>query len=230
MKKLVVVFLCLLTLWWISGCRKGDTGPKGDTGATGAKGDKGDKGDQGSIGTANVSYSPWIKIDASKWNLNPATDIVLQPTGGYTDTLFTYHADITAPAITQGIKDSGYVLYYIKDSTVNQFNPSTGDVFQYFPSNVNNLAGSTDDPSTIYYLDKYPDITIGKIPLSTWWYEHDVLSGTTDFPPRSEFPPKTKFFIRYIVVPGGHLIGGRSGHPLQFKNYEEAKAYFHIPD
>lgn len=63
------------------------------------KGDTGPQGPQGPAGPDSVTYSGWITL-------------AMQSVSG--DTIF--HQAINAPAITQGILDSGIILSYVKDT------------------------------------------------------------------------------------------------------------------
>lgn len=87
--KLLLLLGFVGMLTWTS-CKKGDTGPAGATGPAGPD---------------SVMYSAWISLTFS---YNAVTD----STGYFTDTL-------AAPAITQGILDSGVVLGYVDGSANN---------------------------------------------------------------------------------------------------------------
>src|SRR4051794_19461354 len=125
------VFLLILAASLIFlACKKGDTGPAGAPGSNGQP------------GTVNVITSKWFKADSSVWKhtaLDSSNFSVIYynySTGLnqiYLDTQITFHAIVPTPLITAGIKDSGVVLFYYKDSTGNGVATMVGKVMPIPP-------------------------------------------------------------------------------------------------
>jgi hypothetical protein len=153
---------------------------------------------------------------------------------------YWFKADIPTPKVTQGIIDSGFVFYYFKDST----GPYAGKVYPLWGTDVGNTygAGATiRNQEEIYYSlwnDDY-NVSKDKFTIYTDWthypqysdpnslfYSSSVIS-LTDYG-TAPVKPKTRFYIRYVVIPGGIANGRTTG--IDMKNYEQVKKQYNITD
>ncbi len=114
-----------------------------------SKGDTGPAGPAGPAGPDSVMYSDWITLNFTFNN---------------TDSL--YEQTIAAPAITQGVLDSGLVVSYIQYT-----DQSTGEVHIQSIASLGSLIW--DD----YSLGKVN--MFANINLSTYLYRYVVIRGTT---------------------------------------------------
>ncbi len=247
-------------LFVVSCTKEGPTGPAGATGPAGSTGPQGQTGQQGNPGTANVIYSRWKVIDSSTWTYDPTPgtgDSSIYQQGHYNyrtnqwdilnDTFITFHAVISIPEITPGIKDSGLVYYYFKDSTGNGNPDYTGAVNQVDLYNFINSGlwtTTTNRLSESNHFNLYPDSdTIGnKLSINTQWTNSPAYYNNNDYfqynpnpLSHAELKPKTKVYFRYIIIPGGKLAGGRmianaKAAGVDFKNYKSVQQYFKIKD
>ena len=86
----------------------GPAGPTGPTGPQGPTGPVGPQGPAGPAGTANVIYSSWFPILGTDWTGS-----------GTANQSYT----LTAPGVTQAIRDNGVVLVYV--TTFDFYLPAT---------------------------------------------------------------------------------------------------------
>jgi hypothetical protein len=211
---------------------------KGDKGELGPQGPQ---GPQGTSGTAGVKYSNWIRVTDANWT-QTKSELV---SGG--DSTIYYSATIATPEVTQDVLDKGVVVYYLKDATpfgrsaVRNFDPYNAwyDWIEVGTSN-RTLEQQKDEYG---YYSKYwiftdsADITKGNLTIGTRWQGGAVWYNPSNWEYRylslkqkySELKPKTDFYIRYVVIPAGTLIGGRKA-PVDLKNYDAVKSYYHIKD
>jgi len=122
----------------------GPAGPTGPQGPTGPAGPTGPTGPQGPAGTANVIYSAWITVAAADWTGTGTAD---------------QSKILTAPGITQAIKDQGVVLVYaaynglvrpLAFNDVSFANPVTFDF--YLPSPLGQILLRAYRPSSGFTL------------------------------------------------------------------------------
>lgn len=110
MKNLVQFFMLLAIAGSVMvGCTKENSGATGATGPAGPAGPAGSNGANGTNGSDSVTYSNWITLAMN-----------------YDSAGSDYLENIPAPALTQRILDSGFVLGYVKyvnDSGVTQVSP-----------------------------------------------------------------------------------------------------------
>ena len=224
----------------------GSTGSQGATGSPGQPGSQGPQGPQGNPGTANVIYSSWILVDSSKWVIDDSTTSTVNYTDVHThqtkvsqDTTIDFHTDVPMPRLTSGIIDSGAVFYFFKDSAGTY----AGKVYPWGPSN-NTWVGTSNHPNststghygTSFYISADYAITPSKMTLYTTWqgygyyWDPGYFNYGEYYIPYKELYPKTKFYVRYVIIPGG-ISGGRlNTQGIDFKDYEMVKKYFKIPD
>ncbi len=96
------------------------------------KGDTGPQGPQGPAGPDSVMYSDWIQLQMTSIN----------------DTV--YYQQLNAPAVTQGILDSGIILTYIKDQDGYVYHAS--DYGFYTDFNVGTIEVYTVGDGSDYYF------------------------------------------------------------------------------
>lgn len=235
----------------------GTAGAAGATGARGPAGAQGPKGDSGVANVIYSNWIPvtassW-KRDSMKIDSFTVYDNV--PNAGFTavtetDTLVYYHVIIPTPKVTQAAVDKGLVQFYVKDSTEYM----KGAV-NFFSGYI--MAGVTNHRFLYGYYDgayigmgpygtnsfrvsppKY-GLTTDSMVLITAWYgssqENDPYTfynpkgpAATDIVSYAELPPRTQFYVRYVVIPGG-VAGGRQA-AVDVKNYAAVKAHYHLPD
>jgi hypothetical protein len=175
-----VSVVALLSLGMVS-CQKGDTGPAGATGAAGAAGATGTTGAQGPAGTANVIYSGWFTPPA------------------YTkDTVFgiyQFYYNEIAPAITQGVLDSGLVITFGQlDGYVTSIWPT--DQVAALPITITYMEGSTTYTDTWSALDSTGNLQIQFVD------NLNLYGGISN---------AHKF--RYVIIPGGASLNATSENP-----------------
>jgi hypothetical protein len=244
------IFSAILVAGSLVACKKGDLGPQGP------QGQQGQQGPQGTPGSAAVQYSAWLEVNDASWVQTgiEETDGSYWNYGGGggwlagTDTTITYRAEVATPKVTQQVLDSGIVLYYFKDSSdlykgsVRNFNVYDAYNDWY---NVGTINRTKEDVENNYMAGFWVRTDADTIPkqklaLYTYWQ-----GGTKFYDPRSvydygylefkqkytDLKPKTKFYIRYIIIPGGSATGGRIARlPVDVKNYEAVKTFYKISD
>lgn len=122
----------------------GPAGPQGPAGPAGPAGSTGATGPQGPAGTANVIYSAWFPIAGADW------------TGtGTTNQSYI----LTAPGVTQAIRDQGVVLVYatynnlVRPLPFNDGTTATPIVFDfYLPATVGQILLRAYRPSSAFTL------------------------------------------------------------------------------
>ena len=122
----------------------GPAGPTGPTGPQGPTGPVGPQGPAGPAGTANVIYSSWFPILGTDWTGS-----------GTANQSYT----LTAPGVTQAIRDNGVVLVYVTYNNlirplpfndVSTANPITFDF--YLPATVGQILLRAYRPSSAFTL------------------------------------------------------------------------------
>lgn len=223
-------------------CKKGDVGPEGP---------------QGTPGSSVVKYSSWMEVKDASWI---QADIQEYSTSYWaygnngswvtksgTDTTIQYKAEIPTPLITQGVLDSGIVAYYIKDSSglnggsVRSFdlNYAYNDLYNVGTTNRTKEEMEEGGLSNFWIHTNSDTLPRQKLTLYTEWQGGSRFydpSSVYDYPylaikqKYTELKPKTRFYIRYVIIPGGTAIGVRRALPVNVNNYEEVKAYYKIAD
>jgi hypothetical protein len=232
-------------------CKKGDMGPEGPQGS------QGPQGPQGQSGSTAVKYSNWIVVKEGNWTQTDfqayaSTYTTYTSSAGWghksgLDTVITYKTEIPTPQVTQGVLDSGIVMYYIKDSSslyggaVRNFDVYSAWNDWYETGVTNRLKEETNDYRSHFWIHADSDtIPKGKLTLYTQWeggaryydtaaiYDYPYMEWKQKY---TELKPKTQFYVRYVIIPGGSAIGGRKAPlPVDVKNYEAVKAYYRIKD
>ncbi|WP_428327470.1 hypothetical protein [Mucilaginibacter sp.] len=210
MKKINYLLVLAVVMLFASSCGKdgavgpqGATGPQGPIGATGATGANGTAGTNGTNGaTGATGATGTANVIYSDW-VTPAA---------YTKTtLFnTYHFtyDIAAAKITQAILDNGVVLVYAKlNGYISTIWP-TNQVSE-LPIIINYLQGTTPEIDTWSALS-----TVGNVRI-------DVTNNNNVYGSISN-----QHSFRYVIIPGGV----KASSSINFKDYNQVKATFHITD
>ena len=250
------IFSAILLAGSLVACKKGDLGPEGPQGPQGQQGQQGPQGPQGTPGSAAVQYSSWIEVkdadwvqtsfeetDGDYWNYGSG--------GGWlqgTDTTISYRAEVSTPGVTQQVLDSGIVVYYLKDSSdtykgsVRHFSvyDAYNDWYNVGASNRTKEEAEGNYLAGFWIFTGSDTIPKQKLTLYTLWqggtryndprsvYEYAYLEFKQKY---TELKPKTKFYIRYVIIPGGSSVGGRvAPPPVDVKNYDAVKAYYRIKD
>ncbi|HEU0064814.1 MAG TPA: hypothetical protein VFQ58_07275 [Flavisolibacter sp.] len=230
--------IALSAVLFLYSCKKADPGSTGPTGATGAKGSTGTTGGTGSQGptaTSNVITSKWYRVDSSVWTHTDA-DSIVSDNQGWPDTLITYHAVIPTPLITQGIRDSGIVLFFYKDSTCNG-EPNVVTV-QPFIEGDYNYTGATNRPTQpeAYTFYSTTDSLGTNFTIETswegWGAYFDPNSFYHDYMPfaitHEELAPKTSLYFRCIIIKAAKTQ--RTKAPVNYKDYNAVLQYYHLED
>ena len=206
----------------------------------------------GAPGTANVQYSNWMRVTDANWE-----KISEGPSSNW-DTIVQYKTEIPTPAVTQEILDRGIVLYYMKDATplgmgaVKNFDPTfvaNDNQWGGYRVGVTNRTlaqqGGNWNDSTVYadywVSTKSDTISKQKLTLNTSWRgsrgfwdpSHGLRMYAKYKQKYHELAPKTDFYIRYVIIPGGNPTGGKmngAALPVDRNNYEAVKKYYGIKD
>lgn len=205
MKRLFLIFFSGLLLLSLSQCSKegpvGPQGPKGETGAAGAKGDKGDKGD---AGNANVKSSGWIKVVASKWDLNLS---------GYGNVSVKEAGEIqwySANGVKQlsNEEQSGVVLVYVKDGYTIRLCPFSKQVI------------ASGQNGVLKYRFSFG---------SSWAYPVVALSsGSWDATYiKNTYLPTLEW--NFITIPPG-TSGRMTDTNVDYSDYKAVCAYYGLPE
>lgn len=158
-----------------SACKKGDTGPSG------------------ADGNANVIYSEW-----------QATNPWVPSTSSTGTGKSTFYYDMPAPALSQGVIDSGTVLVYAKFVS----DPDGAGMVKALPSTYYNLGGASTQ-----YRFQY-GLMLNKIRVIC-----DVLPSGS---------PAATNEVRYVIIPAGTATM-RLSDPRSM-SYRELCAAYSIPE
>ena len=191
----------------IVGCSK--TGPAGATGPQGAQGATGAAGPQGPEGNANVMVDTFSLVN-SQWAWNSQYYFETSP-GSYTEYFTRYH-DITLPAVTKGILDSGLVLAYFVPNPI-------ADTAQWAPLPYQFLDGS----GNFYYVMAFQTF-VGKVELE-YFFEQINPSGT--LPVLSTFTIPTYKFK--LVVISGSLAAQMRQQNVNYSSYGQVSHFLDLP-
>ena len=208
--------------------------------------------------TNTVIASKWFKVDSSVWTHTDAdsSQYIMKyynfNTGqfkNYLDTVIIFHAIVPTTLITSGVKDSGTILFYYKDSTGNGNPKAVGKVIpsspvgkDYNEKNYDNLTTATNHLTKYNYFHfQGKTDTLGQnFSIETSWEGSDAKYESTDFyNPLSghavadhikyqELPPKTALFFRYIIIPVAKT--NKMIAPVNFKDYDSVLKYYHLED
>ena len=201
-------FVCLALLF--VGCSKtgpaGATGPAGPQGVTGAAGPTGPTGPQGN---ANVMVDTFT-LTSSKWTYNSQYSLETSP-GSYTEYFTRYH-DVTFPAVTQGIIDSGMVLAYFVP------NPLVSTV-SWTPLPYQFLDGSEN-----FFYDVVFQISVGKVELG---YFFQQINPTATLPTLSTYNIPTYTF-KLVAISGSMAAQMKQGN-VDVGNYSQVQHFLNLP-
>lgn len=204
---LLCAFACLAL--FIAGCGKtGPAGAVGPAGAQGATGPAGSAGPTGPQGNANVMVDTFT-LTNSQWLYNSQYSLETSP-GSYTEYFTRYH-DVTFPAITQGIIDSGMVLvYFVPNPIVSTVN-WTQLPFQFL------------DGSEEFFYDVAFTTLAGKVELD--YFFQQVNSGT--IPTLSTFNIPTYTF-KLVAISGSLAAQMKQGN-VDVGNYSQVQHFLNLP-
>lgn len=200
-KKLLFGCLALLTsLIVLPGCKDGEVGPQGPAGPAGPTGATGGTGQTGQTGSANVIYSDWITI--------PATATA--------STKARKNFTISAPQITDAIRDNGLIYVYLRYSTNGVTPLPYAGTFVYNDPNRN-------DPVLGSYLTTFL-VATGSFSINQDWLTPGVVPDA--------FANSTSIMggfthVRYVIIPGAVKTSMKPG--VNLKDYNEVAKYFNIP-
>lgn len=196
----------ILSAMLFTACGKeGPQGPAGPQGEQGPKGDKGATGAKGATGTANVRvYS--FSITAAQWgqNLHYGDDNVFR----------AYDipaSEVGGVNIVSFFKSGGVVLAYIKGGGSNGYSD-----WKLTPHVYSMEVGSSYIGIRIECMPENGTITICK--TTNGWDAASIASN--------ELPAKTD--VRIVLIEASTFE--RKKAAINFSNYAEVKAAFHLPD
>ena len=167
----------------------------------GPKGDPGLVGQQGQQGIPGATGATGAQGPAGTANVIYSAWIA---SNWVSDSYFGRMAqrfDITAPQLTQDIIDKGLVLTYWKPA---------GNTTAIIP--IPASFGDSDED------EFYPVYTANRVRIFHFKKAGGYIGAI----------PSTNVF-RYIVIPGGVLASGRKAS-INYKNYNEVKAAYNLPD
>jgi hypothetical protein len=206
--------VCLAML--LSSCGKtgpagpaGTQGTQGVQGATGAAGGTGATGPAGPEGNANV-LDTTFKLTTSQWIYNSQYSMETTP-GSYLE-YFTRYYDVTFPAITQGVLDSGLVLAYMVPNPIANTN-------QWAPLPYQFLDGSGD----FYYVVVFQTY-LGKVEMD---YFFQQIVANTSLPTLSTYDIPTYTFK--LVVITGSLATQMKQQNINTGNYSQVRHFLNLP-
>ncbi|WP_304488664.1 hypothetical protein [Dyadobacter sp. CY312] len=210
MKRLTILMSAVLMVFMMASCEKstdGEPGPKGDkgdTGATGPAGSTGPAGAAGTTGTANVIYSDWYGPDfngGSVW------------TGTTLEGRLINTTKKAASVVTENILNQGVVLVYAKLGAY-------GTIYGLSPSAVAMLpiSGTVTRAGVIQTESWQAVAQTGTVNVN--FQNSANLWGTASM--------ATDYRFRYVIIPGG--VAGARQAGIDYKNYEQVKRAYNIPD
>ncbi len=197
-KSLLLVFVLLFAL----ACEgpegpEGPPGPTGSDGQDGLNGATGPAGPAGAAGTsANVIYSAWEDILSGDWL-----------SASFYTSYTTYSSSISAPSLTQSIKDTGTILVYAKWKTSGTVIPSEPVLLPYYY----NYSASISEQ-------------LFALPLSSSIQFRLQRYGSTDFIKNQTTT------VRYVLIPGTKSGGRVAAAPVDYTDYAAVAAYYNLPD
>jgi hypothetical protein len=205
---LLSAFVCLALFF--AGCGKtGPAGAVGPAGAQGATGAAGVAGPTGPEGNANVMVDTFT-LTNSQWAYNSQYSLETSP-GSYTEYFTRYH-DVTLPAITQGIIDSGMVLaYFVPNPLLSTIN-WTQLPFQFL------------DGSEEFFYNVVFTTLPGKVELG--YFFQQINSGAT-IPTLSTYNIPTYTF-RLVVISGSLAAQMKQGN-VDVGNYSQVQHFLNLP-
>ena len=213
MKKVLIPFMFLLSVAFISSCSKeGPAGAAGPAGPAGAAGAAGATGPAGPAGTANVIYSDWFNFAKTDWK---DTTLFVEGGGGGVGVA---RAIKLAPSITATHLSSAVILSYMA------YKPATSQSF------LASLPFITDVNSDNFQINFMP-IT-GKM-MFYWLYSGD---NNTHGDKAADYPITSDYYFRYVIIPGGVKASGVVGNTgltlseLKALSYAEIQKLLKLPN
>lgn len=193
-------YLAVILLLMCGACSK-----DGDPGPEGPKGDQGEQGLQGEPGTDGEQGPQGPKGD--KGAANVIYSPWMEPNWNLIDGDQQKRMEINAPELTFNMWDTGFIYMYWKTNN--------GTTFPLPYVSIN--AAGTPIISRTFLI---------RGGAKLWVEIHKYTSALTV----NEYSGGVYNRVRYVMVPGEILAGGREASPVDFNNYDEVKAHYNLPD